>query len=103
MGIYLAAYGWLEDIRPSSKRHSAQDDVPAALQPRNHKPLYEYADNGSSSMLLPSTRPPQLRIEKRYLSHASSSNPDVMAVNLSSERVRDCATDNALRLCLASS
>ena len=88
-GIYLAAYGWVEDIRPSSKRQLAQDDVPAALQPPNDKPLYEYADNGGfvhAPSINHATAAAVLR--SGYLSHASSSNPDVMAVNLSSERVR---------------
>ena len=38
-GIYLAAYGWVEDVRPSTKRQLAQDEVPVAFQPPNGKPV----------------------------------------------------------------
>ncbi len=88
-GIYLAAYGWVEDVRPSIKRQLAQDEVPAALQPENGKPVYEYADNGGF-VHAPSINHASAAAVLRsgYLSHATSSNPDVMAVNLSSERVR---------------
>jgi uncharacterized coiled-coil DUF342 family protein len=88
-GIYLAAYGWVEDVRPSSKRQLAQDEVPAPLQPPNGKPVYEYADNGGfvhAPSINHATAAAVLR--SGYLSHATSSQPDVMAVNLSSERVR---------------
>ncbi|HEX5171078.1 MAG TPA: hypothetical protein VFW11_18005 [Cyclobacteriaceae bacterium] len=88
-GIYLASYGWVEDIRPSSKRQLVHDEVPAALQPPNGKPVYEYADNGGfvhAPSINQATAAAVLR--SGYLSHASSTNPDVMAINLSSERVR---------------
>jgi predicted nucleic acid-binding Zn-ribbon protein len=88
-GLYLAAYGWVEDIRPGSKRKLVGDEVDAALQPPNGKPVYEYADNGGfvhAPSINQATAAAVLR--SGYLSHASSSNPDVMAVNLSSERVR---------------
>ena len=88
-GIYLAAYGWVEDVRPSSKRQLVQDEVPAALQPPDGKPAYEYADNGGF-VHAPSINHANAAAVLRsgYLSHATSSQPDVMAVNLSSERVR---------------
>jgi hypothetical protein len=88
-GIYLGAYGWVEDIRPGAKRQITQSAVPTALQPPNNKPVYEYADNGGfvhAPSINQATAAAVLR--SGYLNHASSSNPDVMAVNLSSERVR---------------
>src|SRR5690606_19755003 len=88
-GIYLASYGWVEDVRPSTKRQLAQHEVPASLKPPNNKAVYEYVDNGGF-VHAPSINQAAAAAVLRsgYLSHASSSNPDVMAVNLSSERVR---------------
>jgi len=88
-GIYLAAYGWVENVRPGSKRQVVQSELPSALQPSNGKPVYEYANNGGfvhAPSINQATAAAVLR--SGYLSHASSTNPDIMAVNLSSERVR---------------
>ena len=45
-GIYLGAYGWVENIRPSAKETIAGDTVPEKLRPPNQSPLYSYGDNG---------------------------------------------------------
>lgn len=88
-GIYLGAYGWIEDIRPGNKRQVTQRTIPSVLQPPDNKPVYEYADNGGfvhAPSINQATAAAVLR--SGYLSHASSNNPDLLAVNLSSERVR---------------
>jgi hypothetical protein len=88
-GIYLGAYGWIEDLRPSNKREVAGDTVPVGLQPSDNKPVHEYAGNGGfvhAPSINQATAAAVLR--SGYLSHASSNNPDVFAVNLSSERIR---------------
>jgi len=88
-GIYLAAYGWVEDLRPGSKRRLTEQEIPVALQPPGDKPVYEYADNGGfvhAPSINQATAAAVLR--SGYLARATSSNPDVMAVNLSSERIR---------------
>jgi len=88
-GIYLGAYGWLEDVRPGSKRQISQSTIPDALQPPNGHPVFEYADNGGfvhAPSINQATAAAVLR--SGYLNYASSDQPDLMAVNLSSERVR---------------
>lgn len=151
-GIYIGAYGWLENIHPISRIEVAIDTVPEKLRPVNipnrieafsyenhilknisepenrekiksyylkdntaegyslkgnltteertnllniiksvkyYHPLYEYADNGgfvhAPSLNHASTA---AVLRSGYLSHADSGNPDMMAINLSSERVR---------------
>jgi len=88
-GIYLGAYGWLEDVRPSSKTQIPQSEVPAALQPPNGHNVFQFADNGGfvhAPSINQATAAAVLR--SGYLNYASSAQPDLMAVNLSSERVR---------------
>lgn len=87
-GIYLGSYGWVEHVRPSGKRKVVTDPVPEKLQPAN-RPLYEYTDNGGfvhAPSLNHASAAAVLR--SAYMSHATPANPDIMAVNLSSERVR---------------
>jgi hypothetical protein len=88
-GIYLGAFGWVEDIRPVSKQQVAGDTLPEQLRPPANKPVFEYADNGGfvhAPSINQATAAAVLR--SGYLSHATTSTPDTMAVNLSSERVR---------------
>lgn len=88
-GIYLGAYGWVENVRPSPKRQVVRERIHEKLRPANEQPLYEYADNGGfvhAPSINHATAAAVLR--SGYLSHASSDQPDLMAVNLSSERVR---------------
>jgi len=88
-GIYLGAYGWLEDIRPDQKQQVLQDELPEKLRPLNNEPVYEYADNGGfvhAPSINQATAAAVLR--SGYLTHASAEHPETMTVNLSSERVR---------------
>ncbi|HKH59797.1 MAG TPA: hypothetical protein VKA49_03145 [Flavitalea sp.] len=87
-GIYLGAYGWVENLRPSPKRIVSPDSIPEKLRPSNG-PLFEYADNGGF------VHTPSLNhaaaaavLRSGYLSHATPEHPETMAVNLSSERIR---------------
>ena len=88
-GIYLGAYGWVENIRPSAKQIIPGDTVPEKLRPANKAPLYSYNDNGGF-VHAPSLNHASAAAVLRsgYLSHADAANPESMAVNLSSERVR---------------
>jgi len=87
-GVYLGAYGWLEDVRPAEKKVAAEP-IPPALKPTNNQPLFEYTDNGGF-VHTPSLNHASAAAVLRggYLSHANSANPDMLSVNLSSERVR---------------
>jgi len=87
-GIYLGAYGWLENIRPDTSRQLVRD-LPERLRPADDKAVYEYRDNGGF-IHAPSINHASAAAVLRsgYLSHATAETPDTMAVNLSSERVR---------------
>jgi len=87
--IYLGAYGWVENVRPSNKVQIANDVVSEKLRPKNQEPLFIYDDNGGfvhAPSLNHATAAAVLR--SGYLSHANTGSPDIMSVNLSSERVR---------------
>jgi hypothetical protein len=89
-GIYLGAYAWLEDLRPSQ----------AQLQPAQLPPaLAEIYAGGSPILVDPGNggyvHAPSLLhartaaiLRSGYLSNASAANPQTLAVNLSSDRVR---------------
>ncbi|HTF02987.1 MAG TPA: hypothetical protein VK826_03145, partial [Bacteroidia bacterium] len=87
-GIYIGSFGWVENIRPSPKV-AASANVPQELRSTSGKPLYEYGDNGGfihAPSINHATAAALLR--SGYMSHATPANPDLMAVNISSERVR---------------
>jgi hypothetical protein len=88
-GVYLGAYGWVENVKPSDKRQLVRKQVNPQLQPPKGVPLFEYTDNGGF-VHAPSLNHASAAAVLRsgYMSHATPANPDVMAVNLSSERVR---------------
>ena len=46
MGIHLGAFGWVEHVKPSSKRQLVREAVHPKLQPKDGAPLFEYTDNG---------------------------------------------------------
>jgi len=87
-GIYLGAFGWVENLKPSARR-IANENVPEKLRPSDRSPLYEYDDNNGfihAPSLNQATAAAVLR--SGYVSYAKSDKPEMMAVNLSSERVR---------------
>ncbi|MEO8335836.1 MAG: hypothetical protein ABI664_12740 [bacterium] len=88
LGTYLGAFGWVENVTPSQSS-IAVTDVPEKLRSPKGTPLREYEDNGGfihAPSINQATAAAVLRAG--YMSHATPANPDVMAVNLSSERVR---------------
>ncbi len=88
-GIYLGAYGWVENVKPSPRTTVNPESIPAILKPENDTPVYEYSDNGGfvhAPSLNQASAAALLR--SAYLSHATKDDPELMSVNLSSERVR---------------
>lgn len=90
-GIYLGAYAWVEDLKPGAPPQLVRGGIPDKLMPANDEPLYEYATNGGF-VHAPSLNQASAAAVLRcgYLSDAQTTQPDRMAVNLSSERIR-CA------------
>jgi hypothetical protein len=89
-GVYLGAYAWVEDLRPS----------PAALQPANLTADLAVDFGGSSPVLADPANggyihAPSLNHAKTaavlrsgYLANASPANPSTLGVRLTSDRVR---------------
>lgn len=92
-GLYLGAYGWVENLRPEHKQlrpvtldddlddiFNQPGDAPLMHDPTNqglvHAPSLDHAT--TASILL-----------NGHLSHRTSSQPDALAINLTSSRVRN--------------
>lgn len=88
-GIYIGAYGWVENLEPSARRLVVKEEsVPEKLRPKGAE-LYEYSKNGGfvhAPSLNHASAAALLRAG--YISHATADKPDTMAVNISSDRVR---------------
>lgn len=91
-GLYLGAYGWLEDVRPKGEALEAarvpkdleERFVPAGSAPLRHDPTnggYIHAPSLNHAVTAAVLR-------AGYLANAGQESGRVMAVNLSSERVR---------------
>jgi hypothetical protein len=89
-GIYLGAYAWLEDLRPA----------PARLEPARLPPGLDAVYAGGAPVMsdpanggyvhapsLPHATTAAI-LRSGYLANATSANPQSLAVNLSSDRVR---------------
>ena len=87
-GVYLGAYGWLENIRPATTRRNLNQAIlPPLLQDAQMPQLQEFTDNGGyiqGPSLTHAMTGAVLR--NAYLSHGDDN--ERFAVNLSSERVR---------------
>ena len=89
-GVYLGAYGYLENVRPNRDGRMAvvADTLPLELRAGSGA-LDEQVGNGGyvhASSLNHATAAALLR--NGYLTHATPADPDSLAVNLSSDRVR---------------
>ncbi len=87
-GLYLGAYGWLEDLRPRPPLHPAElPDNIKALFPG--APIMRDPNNGGyiHAPSLTHARTAAV-LRSGYLANATPASPDTMSVNLSSARVR---------------
>lgn len=89
-GIYLGAYAWLEDVRPSGRALTPVQLPPdlGSAFPGN-APIMQDPGNGGY-IHAPSLRHARTAAVLRsgYLANASEQNPTTLSVNLSSDRVR---------------
>jgi hypothetical protein len=89
-GVYLGAYGWVEDLRPSTAQLQ-----PVRLDPdlegtfAGPTPLRHDPTNGGyiHAPSLPHARTAAV-LRSGYMANASRDTPDTLSVNLSSDRVR---------------
>jgi hypothetical protein len=89
-GIHLGAYGWLENLtRKTERLHPVQLPAPIEAAFGGNAPLMHDPSNGgfiAAPSIAHATTSAILRAG--YLSNASAQQPQVLAVNLSSARVR---------------
>jgi hypothetical protein len=95
-GIYLGAFGWLENVRPKTTVFStpsltadlAKDfmrpgDAPLSYDSRNAGYIHAPSLSQAAAAAI---------LKNAYRVNATPANPDAMAVNLSSQRVREAQT-----------
>lgn len=90
-GLYLGAYGWLEDVRPENKVLTPAEiapDLQEIFADPEHPLMIDNTNGGY--IHAPSTNHAVTAAVLRngYLANATPSNPTSLAINLSSERVR---------------
>lgn len=94
-GLYLGAYGWVEHLRPEwdSRTRVPVDSLPASLRGAAAGPVFQSSDNGGfvHAPSLPQACTAAV-LRNAYLSHATTEEPDLFSVNLSSARVRVAQT-----------
>ena len=91
-GLYLGAFAWLEDVRAENKKLEAVELAPDLDQIFNQGAEEDLVKDKTNAGYV---HTPSLNhavtaavLRNAYLSNASPSQPDLMNVNLSSERVR---------------
>ena len=100
-GIYLGAFGWVENLVPKAKTFLNADSLPPSLRPADAQPILEEDEVLTSPPGAVGAKQggfvhaPSLNhasaaalLRNAYLSHATPAQADMFAVNLSSERVR---------------
>jgi hypothetical protein len=91
-GVYLGAYGWLENIRPENKvltSVSLDPDLDKIFNRPGDPPLFADSTNEGyihAPSLSQAVAAAVLR--NGYIANATTANPETLAVNLTSERVR---------------
>lgn len=89
-GMIIGAFGWLENVLPAANVKTIKEkDLPAGLQPGTGMPIIQ-ADGQGGYIHAPSLIQAKAAalLRDAYLHHYDPANPDMMAVNLSSMRVR---------------
>jgi hypothetical protein len=89
-GVYLGAYAWVEDLRPSTARlEPVQLDADLGATFADPAPLRHDPVNGGfiHAPSLPHARTAAV-LRSGYLANATADAPDTLAINLSSDRVR---------------
>jgi hypothetical protein len=94
-GLYLGAYSWVEHLHPDWRERTRVDVemLPASLRDGVTGPVFESIENGGfihAPSLQQAATAAVLR--NAYLSHASSDQPDLFSLNVSSARVRVAQT-----------
>ena len=101
-GVYIGAFGWVENVIPAVKVFLSQEALPPSLRPEDTHPVLEEDDvitsaenRRAGSRQGGFVHAPSLNhasaaalLRNAYLSHARPEQAEMFSVNLSSERVR---------------
>lgn len=100
-GIYLGAYGWVENLRPIPRTTVRAESLPPTLRPTDNRPVLEEDEVAAATRTQGGLKQggfvhaPSLNhaaasalLRSAYLSHANSAQAEMLSVNLSSARVR---------------
>ena len=100
-GIYLGAFGWVEQVKRTPRTPLSREELPPTLRPSDDHPVFEEDAVPSTNRTALGlkrggyTHAPSINhaaaaalLRNAYLSHADSEQADVLSNNLSSERVR---------------
>lgn len=100
-GIYLGAFGWVEDVRRTPRVVMRKEELPAVLRSEDDGPVLEEDEVATTSRMAVGskrggfTHAPSINhaaaaalLRNAYLSHANSEQADALSNNLSSDRVR---------------
>ena len=89
-GVYIGAYGYLENVKPSVNRRTkiSEQSLPVSL--REDKDNLYYETNNGGYVHAPSLNHATAAaiLRSGYLTHADPADKELLTVNLSSERVR---------------
>jgi hypothetical protein len=90
LGVYLGAFGWLEEVRPGTPaRIVPPEEIPRSLREPERGPVVEQLDSGGVIHGVSTTHAVAAAVLRNaYLTHASPSAREIMSVDLSSERAR---------------
>ena len=88
-GIYIGAYGWVENIQPETKVPVAVDTLSEKIKPANNIAPVKLKENAGFSHVPSLNHATAMGLLLAgYKNHASKADPDTFAINLSSERTR---------------
>jgi hypothetical protein len=89
-GVYLGAYAWVEDLRPSAKKPVAVRLPPDVAKnfPGPTPVVHDPANGGYIHAPSLTQARTAAVLRSGYLANATAANPQSLAVNLSSDRVR---------------
>lgn len=100
-GIYLGAYGWVENLRRTPRTTLRPEGLPPTLRPKDNGPVLEEDEIAAATRTQGGLKQggyvhaPSMNhaaasalLRSAYLSHASSAQAEMLSVNLSSGRVR---------------
>lgn len=92
-GIYLGAFGWLENVKPEKNKSLSVKQIPSDLQQefnKGNKKVFLADASNEGYIHAPSLNQAVTAAVLRngYISHGKPDQNNVLAVNLSSERIR---------------